>query len=92
MATTKVIVFKNMICELAYFYRFCILLLFQMALVTLSQKEKMFFSLAFFQQKAWFGRQELLQNSFESLRDTFVSIQKHEIRETSFKEVLFFVC
>lgn len=58
-----------------------------MALVTLAQKEKMFFSLAFFPQKGWFARQELLQNAFETLRDAFVDIHKHENKGNFVKEV-----
>ena len=66
-----------------------------MAFVTLSQNEKLYYSLAFSQQKAWFGRREpTLRNAYVSLKDTFINIQKHEQKDIpAGSEVCFqFIC
>ena len=59
-----------------------------MAFVTFSQNEKLYHSLAFLQQKAWFGRREpSLRNAYVSLKDTFINIRKHEQRDNFNVEV-----
>ena len=64
-----------------------------MALVTLSQNEKLYHSLGFLQQKAWFGRREpSLRNAYVSLKDTFINIQKHELRANVNVEVKNIFC